>query len=141
MKHYSVVLASFKRNGGEGEFTKIITLENSNNFKEQLSLIEKDERPLICYRKDASHWLLLTEKRVLQQDGDSRIVLLGSEIVDVSLALEEQRKAKQISAKLFTMLEVETVSGEKYILKVESGNAFTATLYAISLISTGKNEK
>lgn len=129
--HYSVILASFRRNGGETEFTKIITPENSNDFKEPLALMEADERPLVCYKKDELHWLLLTDRRVLQQDGDILTILLLSEMKDIQLSIEVKRALIR-KEKKFTLLEVAMDSGEKIILKAEPGPPYVNMLYAIS---------
>lgn len=138
MKHYSVILAVFKRKGGEGEFTKIITEENRNNFDEQLSLIEKGERPLICYKQGEFDWLLLTDKKIMYKEGDVRVIIPHSAIVHVGMAIEEERKANTKNSALFTMLELYTVSGEKFILKTEVGKSYLAMLYAIRFAGTGK---
>lgn len=124
MKHYSVLLSVFKRKGGEGVFTRIITPENLNNFIEPLSLIGKDERPLICYKKDKMEWLLLTDTRILQQNENLQIILPYSEIEHVRIALKEHADEHRKNHELFSLIEVKNVKGEKFIIRTEPGEPF-----------------
>ncbi|SFW83033.1 hypothetical protein [Chitinophaga sancti] len=59
-----VILKIFNRNGGEGEFTKIITEENQSSYTAQLKGLPEEEKGLIIYKKDENNWFLITKSRV-----------------------------------------------------------------------------
>ncbi len=88
----SIWLSIFKRKGGEGLFTRIITDQNRSCFLDQLSLIEENEKPLLCYWQDDSNWLLISNKRILQEKAGSRLYLHLhlSDLKRVDFALREE---------------------------------------------------
>ncbi|OMP75508.1 hypothetical protein [[Flexibacter] sp. ATCC 35208] len=64
VKKPNVILKIFNKNGGESEFTKIITAENEANYSAQLKGLPEDEKGLIIFKKDDDNWVLITKRRI-----------------------------------------------------------------------------
>lgn len=90
----AVLLSIFKRKGDEEDFTKIITNENNANYLNQLELLDKDEKAWLCFKKDDLNWLLLTNKRILEECEGLRISIPFSDLIETSLAIQEEFKKK-----------------------------------------------
>ncbi|WP_343671951.1 hypothetical protein [Chitinophaga sp.] len=72
-----IILKFFNKNGGESEFTKIITEENEANYAAQLKGLPEDEKGLLMYHKDKDNWFLITKRRVRSaRDGEGYELLL-----------------------------------------------------------------
>lgn len=63
-KKPNVILKIFNKNGGESEFTKIITEENEPNYLAQLKGLPEDEKGLIIFKEDDDNWILITKRRI-----------------------------------------------------------------------------
>ena len=61
-KKPNVILKIFNKNGGESEFTKIITEENEPNYLAQLKGLPEDEKGLIIFKEDDDNWILNYKK-------------------------------------------------------------------------------
>ena len=120
----SVLLSIFKRKGGEGLFTKIITDENKINYFNQLALLEKDETPLICFKEDDLNWLSLTDKRILESRGGVLTIISLLDLIETSLAVQEELKNKVVSKESFTKLALRDNKGKRYILQIEKGEPY-----------------
>src|SRR5689334_13929717 len=86
----SIWLSIFKRKGGEGLFTKIITDQNRSRFRDQLSRLEESEIPRLCYRLDDFNWLLISNKRILQERSGAKLSLSFADLRRVGFAFREE---------------------------------------------------
>jgi hypothetical protein len=120
----SVLLSIFKRKGGEGVATKIISDDNKQNFLKQITSLEEKDKPLICFKQDDSNWLLLTNIEIIEMKDELRLVIPYSELIEVSLAIQEEFKDKVKNKEHFTRLVLKDNSNKKYVIKIEKGDPF-----------------
>lgn len=135
----AVLLSIFKRKGGEGDFTKIITNENNANYLNQLELLDKDEKAWLCFKKDDLNWLLLTNKRILEECEGLRISIPFSDLIETSLAIQEEFKKKIMNKEDFTELSLRDQKGNKYIIKIEKGKPYQGVYQVLHHIAS-KNQ-
>lgn len=119
----SILLSIFKRKGGEGDLTKIITPDNSISFINELKSLDKNEEALICYKKDSSNWLLITNTRILQSRLNTKLSISYNKIHKVHLALQDEFIHGIMNKTDFTYLVLET-NNEKYCIEIEKGEPF-----------------
>lgn len=120
----SILLSIFKRKGGEGVMTKIITDDNKLKFLNQIALLKAEEQPLLCFKQDELNWLLITNNRIIEEKGGVRLTIPYSELIEVSLAIQEEFKERIINKEDFTRLVLKDSSGRKYIVKSEKGEPY-----------------
>jgi hypothetical protein len=125
LKSPGVIKAIFVRNGDEGEHTKLITEENEGNYAEQLSELADDEKGLIICRKSNTDWTLLTTQRLISVKNDSRFAIARADIREVRLAMKEEHENLGKSP-LFTRLALTTSDGNRHVVPLEPGRAFSA---------------
>ncbi|QJB30707.1 hypothetical protein HF329_05095 [Chitinophaga oryzae] len=130
----SILLSIFRRKGSEGQLTKIIYENNKSQYNDLLSSLEQGEKELIVYYKDALDWVLLTNRRVLTS---SNIILLNSDIIDVSPALQEEFGNMITDKNRFTRLRVKDKNNRAYILSLEMGHAYEGFYQVLHFISSG----
>lgn len=136
----SVLLAIFKRKGGEGLFTKIITAENKQNYLNQLAFLKEDEKALLCFKENDWNWLLLTDDKILKEEAGVRISIPFSELTEVNLALKEEFENGIVNKECFTCLELRDLKGNRYIISLEKGNPFQGIFQILHYIaSVNKN--
>lgn len=120
----SLLLSIFKRKGGEGALTKIISDDNKLNFLNQIAFLKTEEQPLLCFKQDELNWLLITNNRIVEEKGGVRLVIPYSELVEVSLAMQEEFKDRVMNKEDFTRLILKDSTGRKYIVKSEKGKPY-----------------
>lgn len=120
----SILFSIFKRQGGEGNLTKIINEENRADYFDQLLYLEQDESAIICYRKDEMNWLLLTTRRIINKFGKSDIIIPYLELAHVGIAIQEEFKDNIKNKDEFSRIEVKDINGKKTILQLERGKPF-----------------
>lgn len=121
----SILLSIFKRQGGEGILTKIIRDDNKLNFLNQIGLLNADEQPLLCFKQDELNWLLITNNRIVEEkEGVIRLAIPYSELVEVSLAMQEEFKDRVMNKEDFTRLILQDSTGRKYTIKSEKGKPY-----------------
>lgn len=120
----SILLSIFKRKGGEGVMTKIITDDNKLKFLNQITLLKAEEQPLLCFKQDELNWLLITNIRIIEEKEGVRLTIPYSELIEVSLAMQEEFKDRIMNKEDFTRLVLKDSSGRKYIVKSEKGEPY-----------------
>lgn len=111
----------FTNKGGEGVYTKIFeNLLPSQKDGFVMLIADKSELPLIGFYKNDTNWLLLTNQKIYYRcEAVSECILLNDLVsVDVDFTRMQQIGANMNS---FNELEIENKSGEKVILRIESG--------------------
>lgn len=129
----SILISIFKRKGSEGQFTKIVEDNSKSRYSDLLSSLEQGEKGLIVYYRDALDWLLLTNRRVLTS---SKIMILNSDIVEVSPALQEEFKDMVTNKNRFTRLLVKDKNNKTYILSLEMGNPYEGFYQVLHFIAS-----
>ncbi|SFE91654.1 hypothetical protein SAMN05518672_11242 [Chitinophaga sp. CF118] len=124
----------FKRVGGEGEFTKIITEQNEADYAEQLSNLEENEKGLIIYRRNNNDWFLLTSKRVISVQNDNRFAIAHADIIDVDVAFKEEHENLG-SSRLFTRIALTDKEGKRHVIQLEHGLAFSGIIQVLYFIN------
>ena len=135
----AVLLSIFKRKGGEGDFTKIITTENNANYINQLELLDKDEKAWLCFKKDDLNWLLLTNKRILEEHESVKISISFSDLIETSIAIQEEFSKKIINKEDSTQLSLRDRRGDRYVIKVEKGKPYEGVYQVLHHIAS-KNQ-
>jgi len=130
----SIWISIFKRKGGEGLFTKIITDQNRSRFPDQLSHLGEGEKPLLCYRQDDSNWLLISNKRILQERSGSKLSLSFADLRRVGFAFREELHNNILSKSEYTRIAVTDNSGKTYILQIEKGEPFKGVFQMLHYI-------
>lgn len=137
----SILLSIFKRNGGEGSLTKIITDDNKLNFLDQIALIKPEEQALLCYKQDELNWLLITNSQIIEEKKGVRLVLGYSELTEVTPAIQEEFKNKVFNKEDFTHLIFKDCLGRKHIIKFEKGQPYQGIYQMLHyIIFNNKNE-
>lgn len=138
-KSKSILLSIFKRKGGEGVMTKIISDDNEQNYSNQISLLKTDEQPIICFKQDESNWLLITNSRIIEEKEGERLIIPYSELIEVGFAIQEEFKDRITNKRDFTLLALKDSSDKRYILRMEKGEPFQG-IYQIlhHIISTNR---
>ncbi|MET3879103.1 hypothetical protein [Chitinophaga sp. OAE865] len=120
----SILLSIFRRKGGEGSMTKIISDENKTDFIHQLTFLQTDEQPLLCFKQDESNWLLITGDRIIEEKNGVTLFIHYSELVKVNIALHEEYKDGIKSVKDFTRLVLIDIHDRNHIVKLEKGEHY-----------------
>jgi hypothetical protein len=126
----SVLLSIFRRKGGEGEFTFIINDQNRDDCLNKLESSEKSETALICYHRNDSNWLIITEKGVLASQFRDSVYISFNDLVSVRPALNEEFRNGVRSKEEFTLLELKTRTDSAYVVGVEKGRPY-AGIYQV----------
>ncbi|RFS19983.1 hypothetical protein DVR12_19855 [Chitinophaga silvatica] len=134
----SVLLSIFKRKGGEGPMTKIISDDNKQSFLNQISLLIVEEQPLICFKRDESNWLLITNTRIIEEKEGIRLAIPYCELVEVNLAMQEEFRDKVMNKKDFTRLVLKDTSGRSYIVRMEKGEPYQGIYQMLHHIVSSK---
>lgn len=130
----SILLSIFKRKGGEGLLTRIIYESNNQAYVNQLALLEPAENALICCKQDESNWILLTDKRIVEQKGAVFFSLYFADMADVTLALRGEHVDNVSHKGNFTRLKLKDKQGKEYIISVEAGASFQGLLQVLHYI-------
>lgn len=135
----SVLLSVFKRQGGEGLLTKIITDENKADYLQQLMLLEINEKPLLCFKENELNWLLLTNERVLTAQAGVNTIIPFSELIKIDPALQEEARNGVANWKSFTRLVLLDQNGNRYIVSVEKGEPYKGIYQMLHYIASNKS--
>jgi hypothetical protein len=120
----SILLSIFKRKGGEGPMTRIVTEQNKPQYAYQFALLDENEGLLICFKEDDMNWIALTDGRLLGEQKGMRLSIPYSELSSVDLALMSEFKNNVKSKLDFTRLNLVTLQGNTYSITVEQGLSF-----------------
>lgn len=120
----SILLSIFRRKGGEGKLTRIINNENRPDFLHQLTFLQIDEQPLLCFKQDESNWLLITDDRIMEEKNGARLFIPYRELVEVSIALHEEHKNGVKDIRDFTCFVLRDIHGRNHIIKLEKGEPY-----------------
>ncbi|SKD09161.1 hypothetical protein SAMN05660461_5042 [Chitinophaga ginsengisegetis] len=129
----SILISIFRRKGSEGQFTKIIDENSKSQYDNLLSSLDHDEKGLIVYYRDSVDWLLLTNRRVL---ASSNIIILNSDIIEVSPALQEEFRDMVTNKNKFTRLLVKDKNNKTYILSLEMGYPYEGFFQVLHFIAS-----
>lgn len=130
----SILLSIFKRKGGEGCYTKIITTCNNTFFINQLKSLEEDEEALICFKQDELNWVLITNTRILQSCSNIKQFIEYTKIHKVYPALKDEFVDGIFNKHDFTYLTLED-SNNEYRIKVEKGEPFQGIYQMLNFIA------
>ncbi|SFE91627.1 hypothetical protein SAMN05518672_11241 [Chitinophaga sp. CF118] len=128
-KSPGVIVSLFKRVGGEGEFTKIITEQNEADYAEQLSDLEENEKGLIIYRRNNNDWFLLTNKRLISVKDDNRLVMAHEDVIEVEVERDNIGKAPSL-----TRVAVTDKEGKQHGIQLERGQSFSGIIQVLYFI-------
>lgn len=117
----SIYISTFKRKGGEGLKTKIITDVNRKQYENLFTGLEDNEQPLIIYFENMQNWFLLTSVRILFSNEGIDFSFNLSDIIGVTPAIQEEFKNKITNKEEFTRLKIKTKNNNYFICKLESG--------------------
>jgi hypothetical protein len=132
----SILLSIFKRKGGEGVMTNIISDENKRNYLSQIYALETEELPLLCFKQDELNWLLLTNNRVIEEIEGVKFVMPYSELIEVSLAIQEEFKDNVVNKEDFTRLILKDNFDNRHIIRTEKGKPFQGVYQILHHIAT-----
>ncbi|MEJ5106673.1 hypothetical protein [Chryseobacterium sp. MYb328] len=133
-----IYLSIFKRKGDEGLKTKIINDSNKERYNIVWNTLLKEEKPLIIYFENNENWFLLTSTRIIIND-NSLIDYIGlNDIIEVSLALEEELKSNILNKTQFSKLKIKQKNKNYIICNLESGLPFEG-IYQILHFIKNKN--
>jgi hypothetical protein len=132
----STLISIFKRKGGEGLLTKIVTHKNRINYLNQLELLEENENLLLSFKEDELSYLLLTDKRVLIERVGVKLSIYFPELMDVNIAIQEEFKDNILNKEDFTRLILKDNKGNSYLVKIEKGQSFQGLYQILHHISS-----
>lgn len=118
------MLSIFKRKGGEGQLTKIVTEQNQSDYFGQFTLLGENENLLICFKQDDLNWIALTDNRLIGEQAGMKLSVSYSELSSVSLAIQSEAKNNVKSKLDFTILLLGTLQGNEYSITIERGLPF-----------------
>lgn len=130
----SVYLSIFKRKGGEGNYTKIVNDENTNQYSDLLFRLVENEEPLIVYFKNSINWFLFTNNRILILHEGSFEAFNNFDIVEVRPALEEELRDRISNKENFTRLKIKMKSNEELLLHLEKGKSYEGIYQVLHFI-------
>ncbi|MGB3465157.1 MAG: hypothetical protein WBA74_07805 [Cyclobacteriaceae bacterium] len=133
----SILVSLFKRKGGEGQYTKIVS---ENNLPESLVLsgFDSDEIGLIiCYKND-SDWFLLSNKRIRSRHEGDTADLNIQDLKEVTLAMQEEFKDGIRNKNDFSRLRITDKNGSSNLLYLEKGQPYEG-LYQVLHFLASKN--
>ena len=133
----SILVSLFKRKGGEGQYTKIVS---ENNLPESLVLSDFDSDEIgliICYKND-SDWFLLSNKRIRSRyEGDTADLNI-QDLKEVTLAMQEEFKDGIRNKNDFSRLRITAKNGSSNLLYLEKGQPYEG-LYQVLHFLASKN--
>lgn len=134
----SILLAIFKRKGGEGIFTKVI-----NNITKYPcdSELEEGEEGIVYFYKDDDNWFLLTNQRIINNRNNTYYSIFLSDLSSVTLDLQRGYRDGVKEKQNFTLLSLEDNQKKKYLFEVEQGTPYFGIYQILSYIVSVNNEK
>lgn len=115
----SIILSIFKRKGGEGVFTKIVT-DMDYQYHELGQYLTDNEKLLIVCHRDNLNWISLSNNRIIISSDGNISSILYTNIKYVKLALEEEYKNGVKDKNRFSLLKIGSPDRE-YVLDFEEG--------------------
>jgi len=128
----------FERHGGEGEFTKIITDDNKDNYEAPLDNMENDEIPLVICKLNDRHWTLITSERVLIMDDGGYTFMYNADICKADWVEFDLTKYRLLKSE-HTRINLIDRHTNEHMLIVEKGRAFFALLNGLMYIAHCEN--
>ncbi len=116
----TIILSLFKRKGGEGDYTKIVS-ENNLPKDVVLSGFGRNEIGLIIYHKNDSDWFLLSNKRILSKHGGNMVNMEIQDLKEVTLAIQEEFKSSILDKNDFSRLRIIEKNGGSHLVHLEKG--------------------
>ncbi|WP_025744139.1 hypothetical protein [Aquimarina pacifica] len=121
----SILVSIFKRKGGEGQYTKILNDSIDKKYSDLLSSqLTNNEKGLLIYYLDSSHWFILTDLRVINNNDMYFNIIENINIKKVSLAIEEEFKDGVRNKKDFTRLLITDHENQNHLLELEKGSPY-----------------
>jgi hypothetical protein len=126
----SVLLSIFKRKGGEGLRTKVITEENKHLYDSTLQHLGNEEKAVIVYQNNEHDWILLTDQRLVVSSAGHLSSLPFSDITAIhpTYAPPAREFGEKIQA---TRLKLFLEGGQSLILNVEDGAPFQGWFHVL----------
>ncbi len=137
----SILISIFNRKGGEGVMTKIVRDSNKPDFQNQISLLDKEEQPLLCFKKDELNWLLITSSRIIGDEEGVKFIIPYSQLIEVKLAMEQEFKNRTMNKGNFTRLALKDNSDRTYLIKLEKGPPYQGIYQILHYIVSNNNNK
>lgn len=127
----SVLASIFKRKGGEGPRTKLLTDENRHLYEATLRHLSEDEKGIIVYWDNEQNWILLSDQRLLVRSAGHLSSLPFSIITAIhpTYAPPAHEYGEKIQA---TRLKLFLLGGQSLILNLEDGHPFQGWFHVIN---------
>lgn len=131
----STLLSIFKRKGGEGLFTKVISKDNLPKYHELFYNYFEDEVPIIAQYTDENYWIIFTNRRLILCES-SIITYIGFETINkVSAPVFREAMMGIRDVNGFSLIELQTKDKQKYTLKTECGLPYTGIFHMLQFLS------
>jgi hypothetical protein len=128
----NILLSIFRRKGGEGTYTKILS-ERYNFINEDLLI--SGEKQLIGYYKDELNWFLLTDARILTKNEMTLNIILNSNLKKVGIAIQEEFRNRIADKNKFTNLLLTDKNDTNYLVKIEERKPFQGIYQVLHFIT------
>ena len=133
----SIIVSVFKRKGGEGEFTKVVT--SNSDYSVINAHLHTDEKGLIIdYRNDLD-FTLLTNKRIIavRQNGVTIVSYAHLEKVVFPMVAEYNEWVKNKFD--YTKIQLIDADNKEYIIAVEKGKPWQGFYQTLHFITRNPN--
>lgn len=131
-----MILSIFRRKGGEGTYTKIVSDKIKNRAFSHIN-IDIDGEPIIYSENNGVISYILTNKYIIYTMDNIRIPL--SNIKSISLDRQKEMRELKIGVNQFRFLKIDT-DDQNYYLEVETGPSFSGIWNALRYIAR-QNQK
>ena len=119
----SVLKALFKRKGGEGQYTRVVTTPSAFDGL-NIADFRAGEEALIRYYKSELLWCLLSNRRLRANNHGEPINLGLDEIAAVGIDIKAEYLTGSKNKKDFSLLSVVDIKHANHTLAFESGPPF-----------------
>lgn len=133
----SILLSIFKRKGGEGVLTKIVTEDNKFQYEYLFNDLLENERRLIVFCEDFKNWMLITNQRIIDNKNDVLYAINYHDLIGVRPAFQKELNIGYTSIVDFSYLLLEVRNTDKYLLRVEKGEPYKGILQLLSYVASG----
>jgi hypothetical protein len=134
----SIIVSVFKRNGGEGEFTKVV--KQNSDYPMLDNYLHAGEKALIIYYIDEFNFTLLTDNRVIAVNENRAVEILYVNLDRVTYPIfAKQRPDTEISPFRFTKVLLFDLQKNEHLIAVEKGKPWQGFFQALHFITGNPN--
>lgn len=131
----NILLALFKRKGGEGHSTQVIDTSLYNPIDLIFEIIDPSEKPLIKGQNQSGHDYLFTNQRIVIRTDQQKVVVPYAKITGVNSALKENERLGIRAKRQLKIMELEMASQGKILIEVEPGEPYFGLLNMLKYIA------